>query len=368
MNKNISFIPLYKSHLKNEFFSIYSPINRDNSLAPFIDLKNRFGVSGCNLGTYDIIPIKKADYCIFFSLDLLQIIKAFIFGKLKYSLYYQTEPPVVTPLHSVKNMKWLSNIFGKVLTWNDDLVDNIKFFKLYYPISMSEKPELITFPKKKLVTTIVGNKSKNYPDELYSERKKIIEFLQNELKDGFEFYGVGWNRNKYPSYKGKIERKSDVLKHYKFAIAYENQCNLNGLISEKIFDCFAANTIPIYWGAENITDYVPKECFIDRRDFLSNSELFNYISKMTKKEYENKLEAVLSFLKSEKFKKFLPEHFSYIFYEVLINTPVQRYNILKAFFAILRLSLYVHGKRIELILNKVLRRLTDGNNFKKNNK
>lgn len=364
--RKISIIPFYNSHLKNELFKSESIINRDNCIEPFINLKNKFITENCKFNTYDITSIKKADYCIFFSLNIRQILNAFIHGKLKNTIYYQTEPPVVTPLHSKKNLKWLSHIFGKVLSWNDDIIDNKKFYKLYYPIPELKEINKVSFAHKKLITTILGNKSSKRKNELYSKRLEIIEFFQEKLRDKFEFYGVGWAQDDYPSYKGKVKSKVNVLKNYKFVIAYENQCNLNGLISEKIFDCFFAKTVPIYWGANNITDYVPKECFIDRRDFLSNSELLDYINKMTEKQYILRLEVINKYMHTEEFKKFLHKHFSHNFYEVLINTPIQRYNILKAFFAILRLSLYTLGGKIMLISNKILGGLLYGKNSKKN--
>jgi hypothetical protein len=57
------------------------------------------------------------------------------------------------------------------------------------------------------------------------------------------------------------------LEKYKFSICYENARDTPGYITEKIFDCFFAGCVPIYWGANNITDHIPKECFIDKRDF-----------------------------------------------------------------------------------------------------
>ena len=40
-----------------------------------------------------------------------------------------------------------------------------------------------------------------------------------------------------------------------------------GYMTEKIWDSFKAKTVPVYWGASNIEEYVPKNCFIDYRDF-----------------------------------------------------------------------------------------------------
>ena len=40
-----------------------------------------------------------------------------------------------------------------------------------------------------------------------------------------------------------------------------------GYISEKIFDCFFAGTVPLYLGAPDIEDYIPADTFIDLRQF-----------------------------------------------------------------------------------------------------
>lgn len=54
------------------------------------------------------------------------------------------------------------------------------------------------------------------------------------------------------AYGGEVFSKHDTLSKYKFSVCFENGKNLSGFITEKIFDCFSAGTIPIYWGADNI--------------------------------------------------------------------------------------------------------------------
>ena len=48
------------------------------------------------------------------------------------------------------------------------------------------------------------------------------------------------------------------MQHYRFYICYENTEGVEDYITEKIFDCFAAGFVPIYWGASNIEKYIPK--------------------------------------------------------------------------------------------------------------
>lgn len=76
-----------------------------------------------------------------------------------------------------------------------------------------------------------------------------------------------------------------MIQNYKFAICYENIKNQNGYITEKIFDCFFAGCVPIYWGAKNVTKHIPKECFIDMRDFSSFEEVYVLIKNMPEVTY-----------------------------------------------------------------------------------
>ena len=69
--------------------------------------------------------------------------------------------------------------------------------------------------------------------------------------------------NRYGDWKRK---KIEYLKKYKFTIAFENE-RVRGNIDEKILQPLVAGSIPIYYGAEDIGDYINKDCFIDTRDF-----------------------------------------------------------------------------------------------------
>ena len=83
-------------------------------------------------------------------------------------------------------------------------------------------------------------------------------------------------------FRGPIptKRKRDVLVQTKFCMAFENSREpyySNGWVTEKIYDCLGCGSIPIYWGAPDIAERIPKEVFIDYRDFGSPTELLKYI-------------------------------------------------------------------------------------------
>ena len=65
-------------------------------------------------------------------------------------------------------------------------------------------------------------------------------------------------------YKDWRREKLDIIHNYKFTIAFENEQSKN-YVTEKIFNCFFAKTIPLYLGDPNITEYINTSSFIDLR-------------------------------------------------------------------------------------------------------
>ena len=81
--------------------------------------------------------------------------------------------------------------------------------------------------------------------------------------------------------------------------------------------------VSIYWGAPNITDYVDKDAFIDRRKFKDEKELEEFITKMSEEEYNKYLVAGEKYTKSENYKKFLPDAFCDKVIEALSLKPLK---------------------------------------------
>ncbi len=223
------------------------------------------------------------------------------------------EPPTVTPFCYEK--KFLEN-FGRVYTWDDSLVDDKKFFKFYYPELKEPLEKLPSFQERKLCTFISARLQSSYARELYSERERAIQFFERYPED-FEFYGRNWAKRNYQTYKGAPENKLEVLKNYRFCLCYENTKDIEGYVTEKIFDCFSTLSVPVYYGASNVEKYIPKKCFIDKRDFSSYEELYHYLKSMSEKEYLSYQEAIKKFLQSKEAQKFSVENFSNTFSEAV---------------------------------------------------
>jgi len=213
--------------------------------------------------------------------------------------------------------KSLHEKFQLILTWDDNLIDNNKFYKFYLP-AKTEFQEILRVPfsQKKLLVNVSSDKHSGNPNELYSARRESIKFFENHYPDDFDLYGLRWKKDEYQSYRGEVEKKTSIISKYKFSICYENLREENGYITEKIFDCFQAGVVPIYWGANNIEEYVNKNSYVDRRLFKNNQELANYIVNIKEIDYNKYIKSIDAYLKSNKYHLFSFENFA----NTIINT------------------------------------------------
>lgn len=104
-------------------------------------------------------------------------------------------------------------------------------------------------------------------------------------------------------YKGACASKFEVLQSYEFCLCFENMA-MNGYITEKIFDCLYAGTIPLYLGAPDISRYIPSTVYVDCSKFSSWSAMWEEVSAMSDFQIQAMREAGRSYLASEEAKLF----------------------------------------------------------------
>lgn len=155
--------------------------------------------------------------------------------------------------------------------------------------------------------------------EIYKDRIEAIYYFSNQV--GFKLYGIGWDQSisgygmRYQKaaikvWAGTLEynRKREIMGGFKFALCFEN-CIFPGYVSEKIFDCFIAGCIPVYYGAPDIADFVPENTFIDFRKFKNYNDLDQYLRNVSESDALTYLNAARDFLASDAFDKFKVDHF-----------------------------------------------------------
>jgi hypothetical protein len=84
--------------------------------------------------------------------------------------------------------------------------------------------------------------------------------------------------------------KTDALKDFMFSIVIEND-QYDDYFTEKITDCFATGTIPIYYGTKNIGDYFNTDGIIE---ISMDVDIVDYIikNKLTEELYYGKMDAI----------------------------------------------------------------------------
>jgi hypothetical protein len=108
----------------------------------------------------------------------------------------------------------------------------------------------------------------------------------------------------FPSYRGEVRDKSTVLRRSKFAYCYENTIGPDNYITEKIFDSFLSGCVPVYWGAANVLEHIPADCFVDRRKFNDTAEVHQHLLAISPDEHEEYQRKIAAFLASESAQKF----------------------------------------------------------------
>lgn len=324
----------------NDIFDLNSTRNRDNCLEPYVLLKKFISASGVEINTPDF----KQENKVLFELHM-DVQKEVDRQTPCYVILYETSQ--IRPIN--QSLELLAR-YRHIFTWRDDWVNGEQYVKLNLPNKIIINDSRGWDARDKLCCMIAGNKSLRYksPLDLYSQRIKTIRWFEQHAPQDFDLYGQGWDKpaalsgllgkviNKiqryipnlsgrvfFPSYRGKVVSKLETLQKYRFCICYENVRDLPGYITEKIFDSFFAGCIPVYWGASNITTYIPQDCFIDRRNFSNHEELYHFMVSMAEPEFIAYQIRIAAFLRSDKAKPFSAETFA----ETIVNTIVRDLGI-----------------------------------------
>lgn len=132
----------------------------------------------------------------------------------------------------------------------------------------------------------------------YSIDSEVLECLDplrehyvRDLSD-VTVYGVGWADEDFRARCPNVEighalhrsndphKTVDIIKNYDFTIIIENT-DADGYVSEKIYDAFIACSIPVYYGNNNDAVGIPRDMYIDLKNFATSRDLDAYIRSLT---------------------------------------------------------------------------------------
>ena len=309
MKPTVAFYTHNDTRITNDFFLIHQP--KDN---PYVLLAESLILEGYGVHTLDIFKksLKEPDICVFLDIPPNNIHTIINKDCTKAIVLLREADMVCKRNYDIK--RHLE--FDVILTWKRNLIDQKKYFLLpSTKFDINRKIEVADFLFRKLCVLINSNLQSNVKGELYSERRRVIEWFEKNQMDSFDLFGYGWDTNsltlfnkkifktkllskKLKTYKGIAFDKLLVLSKYKFSICFENTNNINYYITEKIFDSFLAGTVPVYWGTPNISDLIPPKCFVDYRNFNSLSDLYNFMKNISDKDYLEYIKNINEYLTS----------------------------------------------------------------------
>ena len=167
----------------------------------------------------------------------------------KYSPKFVKQFGTVITCH--RKMKHPNKIYSQQgLPWmvGGSFIKNQKQWLTEFTKSYDELKELQLPKKTKLLSVISSNKT------MTKGHQKRLEFV-NKLKEHFgekiDVFGNGLN---------DFEDKWDVIAPYQYHIVIEN-CQQEDYWTEKLADCFLAESYPFYSGCPNIDDYFSKKAY-----------------------------------------------------------------------------------------------------------
>ena len=161
--------------------------------------------------------------------------------------------------------------FDNVLTFDREVISQINngLFLPYGTFWVTKNSPV----KSKLVSMIASNKK-------YAVGHKIRHSIYKHFKNSIEIYGTITGT--------RLVDKDLGLNDYQFSFAIEN-CIQDGYFSEKLLDCFATKTIPIYWGTRSVGEFFNTDGIIFIDDFKSIESVINFLSEDV---YNSKLKAI----------------------------------------------------------------------------
>jgi len=321
--------PSYPDSYEDRLFDLSDPsLNRDDQLVPFVALRDAFSSRGIELHTADFLFRQNSgtELSYYYSFGQQGYRKLRSLSSVVLRAFAIMEPALVAK-HLYAQLPELTRTFDAVYVHNTEGdgyslkgVDRSKLHRLDWPLPYSHVIEHywnVRDRQLKLVIINGNHRTCLRRGELYSERiHAVVELAKIDVVD---LYGRGWNdlfsrhslswayvRNRkvlLSVYRGSCRSKYEVLSRYHFALCIENQ-SMKGYITEKMFDCMYAGTIPVYIGAKDVLNYVPADAFVDGRAFKTYTEMWSFLRSMSQQKSEHIREAGRSFLSGASSERF----------------------------------------------------------------
>lgn len=158
-------------------------------------------------------------------------------------ILFLAEPYSILPTVTEGALRGASH-FDKIYTFTQKIIDTHPQAELFeWGSSWLNFSDLI-IDKGNNVTFVTSNKNQTVGHNM---RLDIFEMLKKvDVSNGLQYYA-----HMSPPFH---QRRNDFFENAKFHITVENSRQQN-YFTEKVIDCFASKTVPIYYGCPNLSDW-----------------------------------------------------------------------------------------------------------------
>lgn len=201
----------------------------------------------------------------------------------------------------------LLGVYKGIFTCDRELV--AKHEKIHFCFAGSNLPwtpekDYKIYDKTRLISFLASSKRVCYGHEM---RHRLYEKIKERTskESAIDVYGsiTGKPFGHKPGcwlegYPGNVwHDKSEALNDYMFSIVMENDI-YDSYFTEKITDCFATGTIPVYYGSKSIGDYFNTDGIIFLEDDVDM--MYNTISQLSPAMYYNRMNDIKENLENVK--------------------------------------------------------------------
>lgn len=142
---------------------------------------------------------------------------------------------------------------------------------------------------------VIADKA-NYKEEFNTNKKFKLSFIRSSKRElpghqlRYEIESLLEKEYKFELFfpKSRIDNKDVLFIDSMFHLTIENS-RYDNYFTEKLIDCFMSYTIPVYWGAPNVSEHFDSNGIIQ---FSTKEELQNILNKLTPEDYASRLESV----------------------------------------------------------------------------
>lgn len=193
------------------------------------------------------------------------------------------------------------SLYKGIITWNSRAFDQmIGWGANAYKISeyprfddVAELDEFINIQDKDGICTF----QHDIPHDFSHKQLDVFMETKGMPHRAYGPNGYGGLYNKPDDLDTRLDKLKVINKH-RFCLVFENVYHPLwswNYVTQGIYDCFKAKTMPIYMGAYNIDSIIPPTLFIDYRDFRNANELSEFLMEFDDSVYKDRVEQAYRF-------------------------------------------------------------------------